>query len=210
MSRTELARVAATSPSALSAYERGIRSPTVATLDRLLQACGLQIRPELEPYLADLDAAVDALLAGPVELPHNLDRLAAAFDEARVTWALDGRTALVLHGFAADRGTHVEVVAAASDELRRLMYGLGGVTIVDRDGEPIWDSWLSVDLERVGICTAYTRIGGLALRVVPELAAPVRIEVGSHVYPGLALWDIECAHPALAKVLARLRQRRTV
>lgn len=139
-------------------------SPTVATLDRLLAACGLQIRAELEPYLADLDAAVDALLAGPADLPDGLDRIADALDEAGVSWAFDGRTAVLLHGFAAARGAHVEVVAVGSDELRRFMYGLGGVTIVDRDGEAIWDSWLSVELDRVGTCEAYTRIGASSRR----------------------------------------------
>jgi transcriptional regulator with XRE-family HTH domain len=210
LSRAELAGLAGTSSSAISAYERGAKSPTVATLDRLLAACGLQIRAELEPYLADLDAAVDALLAGPVELPNGLDRIAAAFEDAGVAWAFDGTTALVLHGLAAGASAHAEVVAVASDDLRRLMYGLGGVTVVDRDGEPIWESWLSVDLTRVGTCAAYTRIGGLALRTVAALAAPVRIVSADAAYPVLPLWDIEQAHPALAEVLARLRERRTV
>jgi hypothetical protein len=181
----------------------------VATLDRLLKACGLQIRAELEPYVDDLDAAVDALLAGPSELPHGHDRVAAALTEAGVSWAFDGNTALALHGLAAG-GTHAEVAVIGSDELRRLLYGLGGVGIVDRDGEPIWESWLSVDLARVGICSAYTRVGGLSVRVVAELARPVRIEKGGRTYPVLGLWELEHAHPALAEVLGRLRERRTV
>lgn len=210
LSRARLAELAGTSASALSAYERGIRSPTVATLNRLLAACGWQIRGRLEPYLADLDAAVDALLTGPNELPDGLDGIAAAFDEAQVSWALDGRSALVLHGLAAATGTHVEVAAVAADELRQLMYRLGGVGIVDGEGEPIWDSWLAVDLTRVGLCTAYTQIGALSLRVVSELGDVVRIARGGKAYPTLALWDVEQAHPALAEVLARLRERRTV
>jgi hypothetical protein len=91
-----------------------------------------------------------------------------------------------------------------------MMYGLGGVTVVDRDGEPIWDSWLSVDFHRVGICSAYTRIGALTLRVVDELADVVSIADRARSYPALALWEVEQAHPALAEVLARLRERRTV
>jgi transcriptional regulator with XRE-family HTH domain len=176
LSRTELASLAGTSSSAISAYERGAKSPTVATLDRLLRACGLQIRPELEPYLADLDAAVDALLAGPAEPPHGVERIAAAFDEAGVAWAFDGSTALALYSLGPGGDTHAQVVAAASDELRRLMYGLGGVT----------------------------------LRVVAALERPVRIGCGEAMYPVLSLWDIERAHPQLADVLGRLRERRTV
>lgn len=210
LTRDEVASAAGTSRSALSQYERGVKSPTVATLDRLLAACGLQIRAELEPYLADIDAVVDAWLAGPYALPAALDRITAAFDEAQVAWAFDGATALALHGLAATAGTHAEVVAVASEELRRLMYDLGGVGIVDRDGEPIWDSWLSVDLERVGVCSAYTRIGALTLRLTTELGAVVRIATDTTTCPALALWDVEQAHAALAEVLARLRARRTV
>jgi hypothetical protein len=38
----------------------------------------------------------------------------------------------------------------------------------------------------------------------------VRIETGGQAYPVPALLDIERAHPQLAEVLARLRERRTV
>ena len=209
LSRDQLADLAGTSRSALSAYERDVRSPTVATLDRLLRACGLQLRVELEPYVDDVDVAVDALLAGPAELPHGLDRVAAALADAAVAWAFDGSTALALHGLAAS-GTHAEVAVVGSDELRRFLYGLGGVSIVDRDGEPIWESWLSVDLDLVGVCSAYTRVGGLAVRIVTELGSTVRIAHEDASYPALALWELERAHPALADVLGRLRERRTV
>lgn len=41
LSKRELARRAHTSPAAIVEYESGRRSPTVDTLDRLIDACGL-------------------------------------------------------------------------------------------------------------------------------------------------------------------------
>jgi transcriptional regulator with XRE-family HTH domain len=120
LTRPALAALAGTSTSALSAYERGIRSPTVATLNRLLEACGLQIRAELEPFLADLDAAVDKLLAGPATLP-SCASLVVALEEAGVSWAFDARTALALHGLRAEC-EGIEIVLAADEPTRRFLY----------------------------------------------------------------------------------------
>lgn len=208
LSRARLAELAETSASALSAYERGVRSPTVATLDRLLQACGLQLRVDLEPYLADVDAAVDAMLAGGAELPEGAARLTQALDEAGLTWAFDGRTALALHGLNTEV-SFAEVVLLGDDAMRRFLYR-HGVTTLDRDEQPLWDSWLSVDLSKVGQCMAWTGVGVFTLRVDAELTDPVRIVRGADVYPTLSLLELERAHPPLAVVLGRLRERRTV
>lgn len=208
LSRARLAELAGTSPSALSAYERGVRSPTVATLDRLLQACGLQLRVDLEPYLADVDAAVDAMLVGGSELPAGTARLTTALDEAGLTWAFDGQTALVLHGLSG-ADSFPEVVLLGDDAMRTFLYR-HGVTALDREGQPLWDNWLSVDLAAVGRCMAWTGVGVFTLRVAAELTVPVRIVSGGGVYPTLSLVELERAHPALSVVLGRLRERRTV
>lgn len=48
LTQVELARRAGTSQAAVSAYESGRRSPSVATFERLLAACGFRARVELE------------------------------------------------------------------------------------------------------------------------------------------------------------------
>ena len=63
-----LAQRAGLSRTMITRYESGAVSPTVATVDRLLAACGLQGRIRLEPLMADVDARVDALLAGEPRL----------------------------------------------------------------------------------------------------------------------------------------------
>jgi transcriptional regulator with XRE-family HTH domain len=44
----QLARRARTSHSAIAAYESGAKSPNAATLDRLVAACGFELRVRLE------------------------------------------------------------------------------------------------------------------------------------------------------------------
>ncbi|MDT7546647.1 MAG: hypothetical protein QOE99_2757 [Actinomycetota bacterium] len=208
LSRTQLAASAGTSASALSAYEGGRRSPTVATLDRLLAACGLQIRPELEPYLADLDAAVDRLLDGSPTVPSGCGRLADRLTAAGLTWAFDGPTALTLQGLAIE-APFPDVVAVGDDRLRRFCHELG-LEAMDAEGSILWDSWLDRDLTRVAPSLVWTRYGAFTMRIVGELDPPVQVRADACTWPVLGLLAVELAHPPVADVLARLRHRRTV
>jgi transcriptional regulator with XRE-family HTH domain len=210
LTKTGLAAAARTSASALVAYETGTRSPTVATLDRLLAACGLQVRVVLEPYLADLDAAVDALLATTPTVPADCVRLAANLEDAGLTWAFDAETALALHGLGVEQ--HQPQIVVVADQTMRGLFDRLGVPTLGHDGDPLWRSWADdgLDLGRVGIVQGYTAIGVFSARVVETLAEPIRVEVGGRAVQVLPLLDVEAAHPQLADVLARLRHRRTV
>lgn len=67
LTQTELAAAGATSQAAVSAYEAGRKAPSVATLDRLLRACGVRLGvagPDLARngrHLADAIALAEAL-----------------------------------------------------------------------------------------------------------------------------------------------------
>jgi len=50
LSQRELARRAGTSASAINAYERGRRNPTVAKLQEILLAAGFDLRVRLAPH----------------------------------------------------------------------------------------------------------------------------------------------------------------
>ncbi|MGI9119261.1 MAG: helix-turn-helix domain-containing protein [Acidimicrobiales bacterium] len=50
LTQAELARRAGTSQPAIARYERGDVSPRVATLDRIIRACGLELVPALVDY----------------------------------------------------------------------------------------------------------------------------------------------------------------
>ena len=53
LSKRELARRAGTSPAAIVKYESGITSPSVDTLNRILEAAGWRIECDLRPTRVD-------------------------------------------------------------------------------------------------------------------------------------------------------------
>jgi len=106
MSQAELARNAGVDASLISQYERGRRAPGVAMLDRLVAAAGLQLRVELEPLGADIDARVRKAMA---RSPEERAGLTEYVYRGLVEW-LDG-VPFVVEGLAAAllQGTPVDV-----------------------------------------------------------------------------------------------------
>ncbi len=78
LTQTELAQRANTKQPAIARYERGRAVPDIATLARLIEACGFELRLELAERDPQRDANVRAALERSVE-----ERLAAneAFTE---------------------------------------------------------------------------------------------------------------------------------
>ncbi len=232
LSQRGLAQRAGTSRASLSAYERGVESPTVRQLDRLLAGCGLQLRSALEPLLADVDERVDAMVhAQPDTKAHELSRLAASLDKAGVRWAVDGATALALHGLAVTH-RYVSCVVAHDVALQRWLRDVMAKGC-DVEGRPYWDSWLEADLATARAYLGegtFTIAGFVSLRVVEELPAvlTVAVEVPGQLIdrysqdddgprepstqllvPVVTAHEVEAAHPAHAEVLARWRDRQS-
>jgi transcriptional regulator with XRE-family HTH domain len=227
VSQRELARNARTSQAALSAYECGASSPTVRTLDRLLAACGVQVRAGLEPMLAGLDARVDALEGEPVPLDGDRWRPFADTLDGRpsgstwvdraprrgpVRWAVDGAAALTVHGLAAPAPA-VEVVVELDEALRSWMKAVGLRGVSPR-GFDVQD-WYDADLARMQGALGEPRFSLLGMvrpRVVARLPETVEVAVGwlDRPVPVMSADEVERGHPAHAEVLARWRQRRTV
>ena len=67
LTRTELARRARMSPSAVARYETGQSSPKIETARRCLDACGFELRVELAQASPQRQAAADAAFARSVE-----------------------------------------------------------------------------------------------------------------------------------------------
>lgn len=203
-----LARAAGTSRSTVAAYECGAMSPTVRQLDRLVAACGLQVRPVLERRGADVDEALATALAGTADL--HLDdvlRFAASLDAADVTWAVDGATAVALQGLAVE---HKErCVAVVDDETTRSWLRSVWARGTNRDGFALAPSW-DESREQVRVYVrhqVYTRLGFVKLRFLDEAPEVVSLVVGERAVPVLPLLDVERAHPALAALLAAYRAR---
>ncbi|HUR04125.1 MAG TPA: helix-turn-helix transcriptional regulator [Nonomuraea sp.] len=230
LSQTQLASGAGMGRNTLNAYETGRRSPTVATLDALLAACGLQARVLLEPLLADVDARVDAL-AGAVpelegaawaklvtsllDLPGAVTPGAGA-PPARsgpVTWAIDGATALALHQLAVEQqGLEALDVAVVLDDALRWWMRAVWLKGYDRRENAVQD-WLEADQERIVDALDGVRFsiaGFVRLRVVEVLPTTVRMAVPwwREPVPVVTVDEVEGSNPAYAEVLARWRHRR--
>ena len=216
LSQKGLAREAGTSRAMLGAYESGAKSPTVRQLALLLAACGLQLRPVLEPLLAHVDERVDAMLRDVVDpKADQLGRLADSLTKGGVRWAVDGPTALALQGLAV---THLFpcVVVAHDDRLQHWLRATMAKGYDEQLSRAYWSSWLDADLET---CQTYlgtgvfTIAGFVTLRVVAELPATVAMAVDregeSLVVAALPVHEVEASHPALAEQLARWRLRTT-
>ena len=67
LTRTELAKRARMSPSAVARYETGQSSPTIDTTQRCVDACGIELRVDLVHVSPQRQAAADAAFARSVE-----------------------------------------------------------------------------------------------------------------------------------------------
>lgn len=229
LSQQELAERAGASASQLSRYASGRMTPTTATLDRLVAACGLQVRAVLEPLLADVDARVDTLLAGrPAVLDEyeagqrrNLVLTLDADPEAHyrfashagrgpaASWAFDSHTALQLQSLAAsgeDPAVVVELDEASRSWLRTI-HARG----YDECGQVDWRDSPQESLARATRDPLVSALGGLVwVRLVESLPPTVHLAVPwiDRPVPVLTVDAVEQAHPQHAEVLARLRDRR--
>lgn len=208
LSQRLLAKAAGTSRSTVAGYESGAMSPTVRQLDRLLAACGLQVRPVLERQGADVDEALEAALAGTADL--HLDdvlRFAASLDAAEVSWAVDGATAVALQGLAVEHRERC-VAVVDNDAARRWLRSVWARG-TNRDGFPIAPSWdESAEMVRVYVRhQVYTRLGFVKLRFLDEAPDAVSMVVGERLLPVLPLLALERYHGDLAALLAAYRAR---
>jgi transcriptional regulator with XRE-family HTH domain len=71
LTQQQLAAASGIAQAQIARYESGAAIPTVRVLDRLLGSCGLQVRFELEHRHADLDGAIEAHLALPIDRRFN-------------------------------------------------------------------------------------------------------------------------------------------
>jgi transcriptional regulator with XRE-family HTH domain len=210
----EFAARGGTSRSALSHYLAGRRSPTVQTLGRLLAGSGLQLRVTLEPLLAHVDERLDAMLAGePAVDLAALASAAASFavdhGHGPVRWAVDGASALNLHGLAVEHPFPTVVVQWDDATKLWLFRGLMRSTTPVEDG-----SWMSWDLERAEESMrgpVVGRSGMLSMRPVAQLPPVLMVQPDGArglVVPVVAVDEVERTRPDLAEVLARHRERR--
>lgn len=133
LTQEELARRAGTSRPTLSAYERGRKSPTVATFARLLSQAGWELTAQPR-----ISFAQHFVRGKPVWVPDRLPRLDAADALARVelplhlNWSAPGRTFDL--GSRADRARVYEAVLQEGRPADILAY-VDGALLADLWGD---------------------------------------------------------------------------
>lgn len=170
LTQRQLAELAATSQAAVTKYERQQKSPTLATVERLLAAAGFRALVTLVPYYADVDAAVaDSLAKSPKE---RMWEFAIAFASIldslrreRVELVVAGDLVAVLHGLPLRPVAGDLLVLATSDNLDRLERAAGWAIRMHVPGGderfPVRRETLQRWGDDVTLLTAY---GDLALR----------------------------------------------
>jgi transcriptional regulator with XRE-family HTH domain len=209
LDQRRLALAAGMARTTVVAYETGAQSPTVRQLDRLLAACGLRARVVLEPLTADVDAVLDdALTAGR---PRGLDSLAgfaASLSAAGARWALDGSSAVAVHGLALPHD--VLAVALVDDEVSRTWLRTQWTKGWDRHGCSLAPNWYETP-EQVRLYTrrpVYCLLGFVSVRFVEELPVGVLpLLLDGQVVPVLSLAEVRRAHSPLAELLDRHERR---
>lgn len=223
ISQAELARRSAMARSQLSRYETGVVSPSVATLERLLAACGLQLAGALEPYVADVDAHLDELLAAGSQLNlANLPNLVLTLDddpaavhhplfrghrEGPVTWAFDGATALSLHGLPVG-AKWTCVVVVLDDAARWWLHALQAP--LEHNGHRVNVTEAPRDVLVASLGQPFSsHVDDLLVRVVDELPPTVRlgVEWTPAPVPVVTVDAVERGHPHYARLLENLRSR---
>lgn len=200
LTQAQLAERAGVTQGLLSAYERGVRRPSLGTLERVLAALRLQARIELEPLWADVDRVMET---GAPRWLVELDGLLARLEPLELV--VDGAAAAALQGVPVEV-QRLDVVVRPEDlgELREGLTRLraqrwderwqefGGVPSDPAEpGAPLWSS----------------SYGDVGVRYASPLPASLLVVADDRTVRVRPLLEVESDDPWLRRVLARLRER---
>jgi transcriptional regulator with XRE-family HTH domain len=190
----------------LSAYERGRRVPTMATLARILEPFGLQFAIEFEPLFADLDPILDEARRTP---PKQMLRRRAwlrwvLVETASVGVVVTGSAALLLHGIEVPvRCCDVAMTPDGMERLAAAVRRLSG----DRWSGPWGFGFAEQDPREPGPLWWSVGHGQLKVEVVEELPRSVKLRVGKQTVRVVPLHHLQVTDRAAARLVARARQR---
>jgi transcriptional regulator with XRE-family HTH domain len=212
LSQRELARRARAGRGRVQSFERGATSPSTEVLDRLVAACGLQLRVHLERRVDPVEELAATVVAGEPDVPEEvLVALAERLDGAGVRWAVDGATALSVLGVAVPSDWPA-VVVEDCPAFRALLTRFLVRGYDEEAGVPLYDGWSEPTTEEVGRylgAGAFVLVAPLEMRVVATLPPVVRTVLDSD--EGRVEVDVvvqaavEAAHPRLAELMAAVR-----
>ena len=211
MSQYELARAAGTTQQYVSRTEAGLNAPTTRMLERLFAVLGWQLRPELEPLDADIDAAIaEAEAQSAEDIGLVVDDLFALLRIAGdLPHLVDGALAARLQGVALPvrRSYTLAVAEADLDVLSRWIFSVPNCLRYDER----WGSYTNYDIDpaRPGPLRWRTPLAELSVRLLPELPEPVVVRSGQRDLRLRPLVDIAIDDLLVTHFLRRRRRRPT-
>ena len=211
LTQRERAARSGVAQSAIAAYERGTRSPSLDVLARLLEAVGLRAVLETRPRWEHVDRALIVRRHESLEerarslpwLPVILERVASG-----VEWTVAGAAAVCLQGvplpvpvvdlWVPDDDEQLELW---SDALVRL------TTSFDAEKGLLTYRQPTPDLLRAGPTCWTGAVGSLRItvRAAGTYPEPLRLEVDCQTLPVVPLAGVELLDAESAEVLARAR-----
>lgn len=212
LTQAGLALRAGVSTSTISSLESGRRRLCVDTVQRVLAAMGWQLRVELEPAWAEIDAEIDAAAARTLE-----ERIGAwpvdliAFVEwlGDTPFALEGIVAAGLQG-APVPVPHIDVVVHDTDQVMENLTHifLWGLFANRWDHERRRWGGLHPDPREPGELRWQSPIAGeFRIRFTDDVTPDLHVEVSGSQIPVVALSRVEAAGGWTGRVLDRMRAR---
>lgn len=207
LTQRKLAALAGVTQGAVARIERGDRTASAPMLARLFAAMGEQLTVGVEPLDADLDAALDALAATPLderiadtEVGSVRDRLTG------IPYVFAGATAALLQG-APVPVTAVDVALRWADAdafTHWLSHNYG------QRWHSAWETYgfLPLDPRLPGEHRWRTAWGTIAARFGEELPASITVRVAGRDHAVVPLIEVEIDGGRAADLLARYRVRR--
>lgn len=218
LSQSEVARRAGVHHTMISAYERGRRTPGMATFERLLLAAGGELTVELVPAGSSVDDRITLALAQSTEA--RIGRFAESLHQltgllAEVRCAVDGLAAAALHGvpvdveriklLLADESGAPEAAANAllgkgvmvwEEQLQRFTHMPAAPDLAMRAANPsVWWFPLWDEPVEIALCPP-ERLDGVQL--VSSRGTQMAV---------VGLWDLQVKDPVLADLIERTRAR---
>ncbi|HEY3718032.1 MAG TPA: helix-turn-helix transcriptional regulator [Jatrophihabitantaceae bacterium] len=220
LSQRELAHLSGVDQRRISSYERGRRKVPLRDADRILAGLGLQLRLETERLWADIDAKIDELVATPIA-----DRVTATrvMIPSLLHWLrttepiIDGCAAALLQGAPVPvEWLDLCVRREKLDVLTQLMTMRPPARWHERSQ---WWAYEDTDPRLPGPMRWRNEMGEFRIRLVDEEPETITVSVEGTMSEGILLGgamlrvrplaDLEFDDPETARVLGRVRERRT-
>ena len=225
LSQRELAHLSGVDQRRISSYERGRRKVPLRDADRILAGLGLQLRLETERLWADIDAKIDDLVAAPIAERVRATRvmIPSLLHWLRTTEpVIDGCAAALLQGAPVPvEWLDLCVRRDKFDVLTQLMT----MRPAARWHEPSqWWTYKNADPRLPGPMRWRNEMGEFRIRLVDEEPETITVSVegttsesttsestplGGAMLRVRPLADLEFDDPETARVLSRVRERRT-